>query len=230
MPGRKWTNQEDTLLKQLSLQNMPDAEIAPLMRRSKNAIMQRRKYVLGIDIRVHWTSDEDAQLAQLLTDTDKTLSEIGRFLNRSEHAVGRRKERLGLKDARGKLCKNNPVHIAQLVKFKMAGWTHQAIAKVFDTETSYISNLLTANGYMHFCSTFQNARKKYSHWTEIEVHRLRKCLERDVPLLQIYRSFPHRSKNAIHFKIKQMTRYWLSPAELAERKRLREKSRKWRVY
>lgn len=231
MPGRKWTTHEDSLLRKLSLQeNLSDTEISKVMDRSKNAILQRRKSVLGIDIRVHWTPQEDARLKELLTDTDKTLAEIGKLLNRSEHAVGRRKERLGLKDARGKFCKNDPKDIAQLVKFKMAGWTHEAIAKIFDTHPSYISNLLTANGFMHFCSAFENFQKKYSQWTELEVHHLRKCLKRGVSLQHIYFAFPHRSKNAIHFKIRQITRYWPSPAERAKRRRIREKWMSWRVY
>jgi len=231
MPGQKWSRQEDTLLKQLSLQeNLSDAEISKVLPRSKTAIMHRRKKVLGIDIRVRWTEEEDAHLAKLLTDTDKTLAEIGNLLNRSEEAVGRRKERLGLMHPRGKLCKNAPADIAQLVKFKLAGWTHQAIAEVFQTHPSYISNLLTANGFMYFSSISQNAQKRYSEWTELEVHRLRECLKRGVLLQHIYFAFPHRSKNAIHFKIKQITRHWSSPAEQAERKRLREKHMEWRVY
>lgn len=230
MPGRRWNDQEDTLLKKLSLQNMSDMEIAKVMDRSKNAILQRRKYVLGIDIRVRWTAAEDARLAQLLISTDKTLSEIGKLLNRSEHAVGRRKERLGLKEARGKLCKNNALDIAQLIKFKMAGWTHEAIAKVFQTHPSYISNLLTANGFMYFCSNTQNARKAYSDWTEFETHRLRKGLKLGISLYEIYLQFPDRSRNEIHFKIREITRYWPSPAVRAKRKRQREKQLEWRVY
>jgi len=228
---RKWSDKEDKFLKKLALQGMSDEEISKVMPRSKTAIMWRRKNVLGIDIRVRWTPHEDTRLAQLLVSTDKSLSEIGKLLNRSESAVERRKERLGLKRVPVKLSKNNPADIAQLVKFKLAGWTHEAIAEVFEVTISYISNLLTANGFLYFCSVSRNAQKRYLRWTELEEHRLRKCLKRgNLSLQQIYLEFPHRSKNAIHFKIKQIRRYWLSPAEEAERKRMREKHLKWRVY
>ena len=228
---RKWSDPEDTLLKKLVLHgNLSDAEISKIMPRSKDAIMRRRKYTLGIDKRVRWTADEDARLAQLLAG-EKSLSEIGKLLNRSEGAVERRKERLGLKRVPVKLSKHTPADIAQLVKFKLAGWTHKAIAQIFEVHTSCISNLLIANGFMYFCSVSRNARRSHSDWTELEAHRLRKCLKRgNLSLQQIYLEFPHKSKNAIHFKIKQITRYWLSPAEEAERKRLREKHMRWRVY
>ena len=187
--------------------------------------MQRRKYTLGVDMRVRWTADEDARLARLLAQ-GKSLSEIAKLINRTEGAVERRKERLGLKRIPVKLSRHNPVDIAQLVKFKLAGWTHEAIAEVFDVIPAYISNLLIANGYKYFCAV--NRPKTCPGWTEIESHWLRKCLKRGDSLQQIYSGFPHHSQLAIHAKIRQITRYWITPAKRAEQERMRKKQ--LRVY
>ena len=224
-----WTPQEDALLIKLVGQGKSDTEIEKLMPRSKNGIMQRRKYALGIDIRVRWTADENDHLKRLLSQ-GKDLAEIGKLLNRTARAVERQKERLGLKRIPVKISKDNPADIAQLVKFKMAGWTHEAIAEVFKVIPVYITNLLVANGFKGFCWLRADRPKRCSQWTEIELDCLRKSIKRGNSLQQIYLQFPHRSQNEIHVEIKQITRYWITPAEQAERKRLREKHMEWRVY
>ena len=216
---QKWTIQEDDILKKLVTQGLSDTEIGILMGRSKHSIMHRRKYTLGIDMCLQWTPNEDARLARLLAQ-GKSLSEIGKLLNRTESAVQGRKQRLGIKTAPIKLSKHNPADIAQLVKFKMMGWSHDAIAQVFDITAAYVSQLLTANGFKRFCAVAVS-HTTYRLWTEIELHSLRKCLVRGISLNQIYLEFPYRSQCAICKKIKQITRYWITPQEQAKRNEMR---------
>lgn len=225
----KWTPQEDALLKGLVMQGKSDTEIAAsgLLDRSYHSIRYRRKDALRIDKREHWSLAEDARLKQLLSES-RTLKEIGRILKRSEGGVERRKERLGLKRIPVKLSKHNPADIAQLVKFKMADWTHEKIAKIFDVHASYISNLLTANGFEGFCEVRPDRRGSCPVWTELELHTLRKCLQKKTLLLEICRKLPRRCRHAIRQQARKMTRYWLSPAEQAERQRSRKKQ--LRVY
>ena len=228
---RKWSIQEDTLLKTLVVQGLSDPEIEKLMSRSKHGISHRRRSTLGVDMRRQWNPDEDARLARLLAQ-GKSLSEIGKLLNRTEGAVERRKERLGLKRVSVKLSKHNPADIAQLIKFKLAGWTHEAIAEVFDITAAYVSNLLIESGFKHFCGA--NRPKTYRLWTEIELHYLRKRLVSNnsrpsarngqdlskSELKQIYSELPHRSRHAIRAKIREITRYWITPQEQAERNKM----------
>lgn len=185
----------------------------------RDSIMGRHK--------AKWTPQEDARLKQLLSES-RTLKEIGRILNRSEVGVQRRKECLGLKRIPVKFSRHDPADIAQLVKFKMAGWTHERIGNVFGTKTSYISNLLTVNGFKRFCEVRPDRSGSCPRWTELELNTLRKCLQRKTSLLEIYRKLPRRSRHAIRQQSRKMTRYWLSPAEQVERQRSRKKQ--LRVY
>lgn len=218
-----WTNREEAHLKQLVLEaGKSDAEIAVLMGRSKPSIMHKRKYGLGIDQRVHWTPEEDDRLDRMLKTTDKSLAEIGKLLNRTEGAIQRRKERLGLKRIPVKLQVNNPADIAQLVKFKLAGWTHEAIAEVFGVHATYISNLLLRNGYKRFCQVKPKSRKR-PLWTELEIHQLRKYIRRGYSDERIQIELPGRSLSAIGSMRRKITKHYLPK----EARKLRERRRRW---
>lgn len=226
---RHWTNKEIQRLRKLVDAGKSDAEIALLLGRSKCSVFHYRKYVLGIDIRKHWTPEEDTRLKRLLTTTDKSLSEIAKLMGRGRGSIERRKERLGIRRVPFKLDRFNPSHVAQLLKFKMAGWTLEQIADAWGIKyAGQISNVLRSHGFDRFCACV--GEKEHQRWSEIESHLLRKYLKKRMPLTRIYAEFPHRSPSSISSKARRITKYWLSPAERAERQRLRENHMKWRVY
>ena len=72
--------------------------------------------------------------------------------------------------------------------------------------------------------------KRYSIWSEWELHRLRRYCKRNYPLDRIAIYFPNRTRRDVQQRIWKMTRFWQSPEERAIRKRYREKWMQWRVY
>ena len=223
-----WTNKELQRLEDLVHAGKSDEEIALLLGRSKCSVFQYRKYRLKMDIRKHWSDTEDARLKRLLTKTDHSLSEIARLMNRTESSIERRKERLGIRRVPFKLDKLNPMHVAQLIKFKMAGWTHAQIAEVWGIQNpSQISSVLRFHGLHRFCACV--GEKKQRRWSELELHLLRKYLKKGVLRSEIYRKFPNRSPSSIASQARRITKHWLSAEEIAERTALRKKHMKWRV-
>lgn len=229
MPKR-WTPAEDARLKALVSAGHSDKVCAQLLNRSRAAVIMRRKYTLGIHYRKHWTPAEDARLKRLLTTTELSLSEIAQQLNRTEMSIQRRKERLGIHRKPFKLDTHNPLHVAQIIKFKMAGWTCEKIAEAFGLKNSaQISHLLRKQGLHRFYAQTNN-NSSWQKWGDVEVHRLRKRLQKKMPYREIYRQFPNRTPAAIRQQGRRITQHWLSDAEQAERQQLREKARKMRVY
>lgn len=226
---KRWTPIESKSLSELHRAGKSDTEIAHLLGRSKESVACHRKHKLGIDIRKYWSADEETHLETLLTTTDLPLSEVAKRMNRSEGSVQRRKDLLGIRRVPFKLDRFDPSHVAQLIKFKMAGWTQKRIANVWGLKNqSQISNVLRGHGFHRFRACY--GKKSHQQWSEVEIHLLRKALKKGVPRSEIYRQFSYRSPSSIDGKARQITKYWLSPAEQAERQRLREKHKKWRVY
>ena len=227
--GKSWTNKELQHLRVLVASGKSDKEIARLLGRSQQAVFYQRKYTLGIHIRQRWTDAEDARLRRLLTTTELALSEIVTQLNRTKGSIERRKEKLGIHRVPFKLDKLNPVHVAQVIKFKMAGWTQKQIADAFGLKNpSQISNVLRSHGFHKFCVCV--GKKKMKAWSEVELHLLRKYLRKGMPLTVIYRELPHRSPSSIAAKACKITKYWRPPEALAKDKARREKEMEWRVY
>lgn len=228
--GKKlWTNKEVARLRKLVKAGKSDEDIALLLGRSKCSVFHKRKYSLRIDIRKHWTDAEDARLKVLLTTTDKPISEIAKQMNRTESSIERRKERLGIRRVEFNLDKHSPIHVAQLVKFKLAGWTHKEIADVWGIRfDSQISNVLRFHGFHRFCACV--GKKEQQLWSEVETHLLRKYLKKGMSLSKIYRKFPHRSPSSIGSKARAITKHWRSIEERMEDQKRREKWMKWRVY
>ena len=226
---RYWSDEEDERLCQLAVAGKPDAEIASILGRSKQAVLMRRTHTHGIHIRKHWTDEEDARLKELLTTTDKPLSEIANILGRSESGTEHRKERLGIRRVPFRLDKFNPMHIAQLIKFKMAGWTQLKIAEAWGIKnSSQISRVLQSHGFHRLFACV--GEKNQQRWSEVELHYLRKCLKKGMPFSEVYRQFSHRSPSSVNSKAREITKHWLSPAEKAKRRQQRENHMKWRVY
>lgn len=201
---KRWTEKEVERLRALVSAGKSDAEIAAMIGRSQTAVMQKRKYGLGIDYRKHWTDEEDARLKQLLTETDKPLSEIAKILGRGEGGIERRKERLGIRRVPFKLDRFNPMHVAQLLKFKSAGWTQEQIAKVWGIKNpAQISHVLRSHGFYRFCVCV--GEKTCVRWTDAECDTLRDCIEKGMSPKEIQDAWlPNRSIPAIKQKIKRL--------------------------
>lgn len=220
--SKRWTPAEDARLKALVHAGYSDTECGRLLKRSPAAVMIRRKYTLGIHYRKHWSPAEDARLKRLLTTTEYSLSKIAQLLDRTEQSVQRRKERLHIHRMPFKLDTQNPLHVAEVIKFKMAGWTCKKIAETFDLKNSaQISHLLRKQGLHRFYAQ-HNRNTSWQKWGDVEIHQLRKCLQKKMPFCAICRKFPHRTPAAIRGKSQRITRYWLSDAEQAERQQLRD--------
>ena len=87
---------------------------------------------------VKWTPKEDARLKQLVAE-GKTSMEIAAFFpNRTYCSVANRKYILEVYRpyASYKLSPRDPSILAQILKFKMLGWTHKEIADVFGVDIS----------------------------------------------------------------------------------------------
>ena len=199
--GRYWTHKDLKRLREYALAGKTDAEIGELLGRSQHAVFYKRKHTLGIDYRKHWTEEEDARLARLLTATDAPLSEIAKQMNRTQSSIERRKERLGIHRVPFKLDRSNPVQVAQLIKFKMAGYTQKEIANMWGIKNpSQISYVLQSHGLHRFYPRV--GKRVYRRWSDLEVQQLRKCVKRKMLLSEIYREFPHRSPSSIASKVR----------------------------
>jgi len=224
--GKPWTHKELKRLREFVLASKSDTEIGELLGRSRHAVHCKRKYTLGIDYRKHWTGAEDARLRTLLATTDIPISEIAKRLNRTESSVERRKEKLKIHRVPFKLDKSNPLHAAQLIKFRMAGWTLAQIANIWGVKYSnQISNVLRSKGFYNWAG-----KRERERWSEVEVQLLRKYLKKGMSLESIYREFPHQLPGSIARQIRKITKYWRSPEARKKDEQQREKWMKWRVY
>ena len=181
--------------------------------------------------RTFWTPFEIEQLTQSVANGD-TSADIARRLGRSAAAVDLKRSKLKLKKPI-KLSMNDPIHFAQLIKFRMAGWKLKEIAKVFGVTDSQVSDILCHHGFRGFIGQTGSYQLRYQrvHWTEIELNRLRKTCGHfhdnggftEQRWGQIARQFPNRTLRAVRVKGYLLMKYWLSPDEIKERRHLREK-------
>lgn len=176
-----------------------------------------------------WTAIEVNLLKQYCGER-KSVKEIANLLKRPYTGVTDKKSRLGITKP-NRLSSSDPKLIAQLIKFRLAGWAVYEIAEVFDVTQSNISTILISNGFKR---VFPHAsRKRVSScekWDELDTHLLRKYLRKGYSIDRLCRYFPYRSEVAVRGKIKKLTRYWISDEEQADRKRIRAKELEWRVY
>ena len=178
-------------------------------------------------VKPRWTPLEIDQLLQATAD-GKTAKEIGVMLGRTHKSVKLKRQRLGVKIS--PKVANTPLRLAELIKFRMAGWTLKKIAKVYDVQESRICSILCQNGFKGFL-TQKGGNSFSTFWTEIELHRLRKLCGyfhenggfSKHRWEQIARHFPNRTTQAVEAKGIRMKRYWRSPEEIRERQYLRAK-------
>ena len=158
-----------------------------------------------------WTPEEDLELRRYFSFDCYTSAEIAKKLRRSKSSVDARKHVLGLTAI--KLSAKDPATVAQIVEFRMAGWTQKEIGTQFGVTHAYISQILRVNGFRDFCKKYRKQKRQKNSWTEVELALLRKYLQRGYTTVEIQQELPHRSRDAINQKRSIMTRYWRPKAE-----------------
>lgn len=203
-PNFDWTPERIEILKKGVDAEKSDTEIATELGIAPHQVQKYRKNVLKIDYRKMWTPEDITTLKKYIAD-GVPLEDIAIRMNRTLGSVQRRKEKLFLRYEPVTLSKHCPKTVAQLLKFKMAGWTHERIAEVFGLKQGgQISHVLIANGYHRFCGVV--GEKTWVRWTAPEVETLRDCIEKEMSQQEIQSLLPNRSLPAIRKKIRQLRR------------------------
>ena len=223
----KWASVDNQFLMKLVDMGKTHAEIANIFGCSQSTV-SRRLQRLGICAKRYWTPAEEAKLKQLISEKKKT-PQIAKILGRTEYAVNNKRISLGI-DAPVKLSTKNPLHLAEIIKFRMAGWTLERIAEVYEVDTASVSDVLCQNGFKGRWWVRKKHTKKREIWSEVELALLLKYFKKELSLEEIQLELPHRSIAALRKKRTEITRYWPTPEQRAEHKRLREKWMQWRVY
>ena len=175
-----------------------------------------------------WTDAEITQLKRLVNER-KTIAQMAAILGRPAPGVRDKKNRLGL-CIPPKLSSDCPKTLAQIIKFKMAGWHTHEVAKVFGSSTPSISRILCDNG---FKGVFRAARQKETacdKWSEWDLIKLRRYCKKGYGIERICTYFRYRTRAAIRLRIWEMTRYWMTPEQQEERRLAKEREWQWRVY
>ena len=158
-------------------------------------------------MKYYWTQAETIRLERLV-NSRMPIKKIALLLGKTFAAVQAKKARMNLKKP-AKLSPKNPLHVAEVLKFKMAGWKNKDIAEVYECRPALISWVLTQNGFIGFMRAKRNFEaENYERWDEIDLARIRKFCKRKYSLNEIYPLFPNRSIRTIRERVKRITRYW----------------------
>ena len=171
---------------------------------------------------IRWTDTEVARLKQLVDDGNLTIAEIAADLGRAVRGVSDKKKQLGLCTPR-KYSTYCPKTLAGIIKFKMAGWNIVEIAKVYGVNPSRISGILCASGFKGFLWARPQRIQPHRPWSEFELAGLRRDIKKGYSLKRICAQRLHRTPGGIRKRARKMTRYWLSPEQLAEREQARRR-------
>ena len=171
--------------------------------------------------RKKWQDYEITMLEKLLGQGKKD-AEIAEILGRSYDSVVDKKRKLGLNN-RQRLSWKDPKMLAQIVKFRLAGWSVAEIAKIFKVNQSNISKLLKYNGLKRKLPFVYRKRKPSVKWSEFDNYYLRKCCIKQMPFEQICSLFPDRTPTALKKRIEIITRYWLPESYHNEVREMRSK-------
>ena len=214
-PGQRWTGAETRRLKALTRQDKTIKEIAKILGRSKTTVSEKRRE-LGIHTTLyrHWTPKEVQQLKVLVAEGETSVA-IAEVIGRTKQSVDSKRSQLGI-DTPSKLSVTNPLHVAELVKFRMAEWTLDRIAKVYGVTESYISILLCQNGYKGFKCQPPKPKNPYRYWCETEVSRLRRYLDKEMTYEEIHAKLPDRTLAAIKSKVKSLAKAPPAPLPFRE--------------
>ena len=173
-----------------------------------------------------WTAGEERLLRSLVAE-GKGAKEIGRILGRTPVAIDNKKKLLGICNTL-KPCEPQLLLLAEVIKFRMAGWKLSDISTVLGVHASDLSQMLGQHGFKGFWCVREKPTAPYRYWDAVELHLFRKYLKKGFSAQRIHAEFPHRSLAAIRAKRTEMTRHWITPDEQSERAALKRK--RLRVY
>lgn len=216
----KWASADKPFLEKLVDMGKTQAEIADIFSISQTTV-SRKLRSLGIRAKRYWTSEEETKLKRLVSER-KTTAQIAKILGRTKYAVNNRRVVLGI-EAAVKLSAKNPMHLVEVIKFRMAGWTLSEIADVYGVDPAAVSDVLCQNGFKGRWWVRKKPTQKRKRWSEVELAIVRKYVLKGLSLEAIQLKLPHRSIAAIRKKRTEITRYWLTPEEQAERQCLNRK-------
>ena len=178
-----------------------------------------------------WTHYEITRLRQLVSE-GATSAEIGKILDRSTFSVNSKRQRLRILVKGDILLMHDPKIVAQVLKFKLLGWSNGEVGKAFGIHENNISKFINRIGFTHRFRAARACINPYQRWTDFELHRLRKYLKKGYSLERIHTYYPNRTFRAVFQKAREIARHWGTPKARAERaawyKRAREKQ--LRVY
>ena len=204
-----WTTGEITRLERLVRADKTANEIATILGRTPHSIYNQKKQlkICNSFKRNEWTQAEITRLEKLV-NSRMPVKQIARIMGKTTASINSRKSRINLKKP-PKLSPKVPLHLAEIIKFKMAGWKLKEIAAVYDCTVSLVSSILCDNGFIGFMRGGREYRTEtYQRWDEIDLARMRRACKRGYTLDEICALFPYRSLKAVRERINQMTRYW----------------------
>ena len=202
-----WTPERVATLKKGIAAGKSDTEIAAELGAATHQVQQYRKKHLKIDYRKTWTPEDVAALKKHIAN-GKPLEKIAALMNRTVSSLQRKKEKLKLRYEPVIISKHCAKTLAQLIKFKMAGWSNDRIAKAFGLKSGgEISNVLRYNGFSSWKLKPKGSRTGIPtpEWTEVELHLLRKGLERGDSLTELQEALRRRSEHGIRLKAKRLS-------------------------
>ena len=120
------------------------------------------------------------------------------------------------------VCKNwTHAEITQLKRLASKGKNNRQIAEILGKTDDAIRGRKFKLGI---------TSKRYSIWSEWELHRLRRYCKRNYPLDRIATYFPNRTRREVQERIWRMTRYWMTPEQQEERRLLKKREWQLRVW
>ena len=185
-----------------------------LLNEPQGKLKKRKRYKNG------WTPAENTLIRKLVKKGLTTEEMAPYFPNRTLLALKRQRCSLKVKVEPPWFSPQNKRCVAELVKFKMAGYSHKRIAALYEVSLEKVSAVLCKAGFSKFRRVIKMPAKEKKRWSEVEIELLRKDLKRGIRGRQLHERHPQRTQRAIDKKAYQITRFWPTPEETARRETL----------
>ena len=175
---------------------------------------KRKRYKNG------WTPAENTLIRKLVKKGITTEQMAPYFPNRTLLALKRQRCSLKVKVEPPWFSPQNKRCVAELVKFKMAGYSHKQIAVLYKVPLQKVSWVLCKAGFRQFRMVVKMPPRKKKRWSRMEIALLRKDLKRGIRGEQLHERYPQRTPRAVDKKAYQIMRFWPTPEEKARRETL----------
>ena len=143
-----------------------------------------------------WTPEEDALLRKCVAAGMQNTEIAPKFPNRTLAAVGSRRAFLKCKGPLVIFPQDDPATVAQIVKFRMAGWRLKDIENATGVNTARLS-WLQARAGIKLPPVIRMPATNKDRWTSEEVARLRKAILECLPISECFAMFPNRTPAAV---------------------------------